>query len=297
LTDVPFSSSLLDPALLARLAAWEFHTRGITEGTLAGRHRSRRRGRALEFSGHRPFTPSDDPRSVDWRAYARTDRWVIREEEEESNRRVFLLLDASASMGYQGGGKLSKGRYAATLLAALAYTLIRQGEAVGAGLFSENLGRVLPPKVGLGQLSPLLDLLDKAVPSGSTRLDLALESAGGLLPRRCWIILASDFWGPADPHPAIKRLLSRGHEVSVLLPLDPWELSLPPSDDALFQDLETASTLRVSVPEIRDGYRALAEARFSTLEKTMSALGAHAVRCSTDRPLEDGLSAFLSRCS
>ena len=292
------SVSLLDPILVARLATMELCARAVVEGTLAGRHRGRRRGRALEYSGHRPYSPSDDARWIDWRSYARTDRFVVREAEEETNRRVFLLLDASASMGFHGPGRITKLRCGAILLAAMAYALIRQGEAVGVGIFDEGLGDFLAPRAGKAHLSLVLDLLDRAKPAGGTRLDEALDEAAGRLPGRTWVILAGDFWsGAYDPMPALRRLRARRHEAAVLMPLDPLETDLDLEGDFHFRDVETGEGLRTSAGDLREAYRTLAAGRFGRLEKSLASLRVPAVRCMTDRPLDESLRRFLEAVS
>lgn len=292
--------SLLDPQLVSRMASMELRARAVAEGAFAGRHHSRRRGRALEFSGHRPYTPSDDWRRIDWRAFARLDRFVVREEHEEANRRVFLLLDNSASMGFAGPGRVPKSRCAAMLLAAMAYGFLRQGEAVGGALFSDRLVRDVPLRGGQAQLPLLMNLLEaSSVNAGPTDLARVLDEAGERLGRRAWLILATDFWSGADDKAiaALRRLRARKHEVSVLLPLDPWEEDLALEGDTLFRDMETGETLPAAPSEIRDAYRRLSRERFDGLRRTLSSLRIPAVLCSTGRPLDESLRHFLASAS
>jgi uncharacterized protein (DUF58 family) len=286
----------LDPLLVAKLATMEMRARAVAEGVLAGRHRSNKKGRSMEFSGHRPYTPTDDWRRIDWRAYARTDRWMVREEEQETNRRVLLLLDASASMGFRGGNRLQKSRYGAILSAALAYGLLRQGESVGAATFGGGLKDFVPLRAGSAQLPLILDLLDRAAPSGPTALNDALSQAAGRLGKRAWIVLVTDLWNDrADPAPALGLLRARHHDVSVLCPLDPLELDPDLEGEFLFKDVETGETLRASAEEARDRYRALAAERFARLDRALASLRIPLVRCRTDRPLDESLTAFLER--
>jgi uncharacterized protein (DUF58 family) len=290
------SGALLDPLLIARLATMELRARAVVEGLFSGRHRSRRRGRALEFSGHRQYTPSDDWRRIDWRAYARTDRWVIREEEMETNRRVLLLLDTSASMGFQSEGRLPKARYGAILLASLAYALLRQGEAVGAGVFSDRIKTFVPVRGGTAQLSLVLDLLDKEKAGGPTRLPASLEEAADGLGRRAWIVVASDLWsGGDDVLPALRRLRARHHEVSVLCPLDPLETDLSMEGDFLFKDMESGASLQASAQDIRKAYRRAARDRFERLDRALASLSIPLCPCPTDRPLDEALRRFLEK--
>ncbi len=274
----------------------ELRARAVAEGALAGRHRSRRRGRAMEFSGHRPYTPSDDWRRIDWRAFARTDRWVVREDETEANRRVLILLDVSASMGFHGPARLSKLRTGAILSAALAYGLIRRGEAVGAALVADGVRESLPIRAGGNHLAPILDLLDRAEPEGRTRLPEAMEEALASEKRRTWVIVVSDFWFDGDdPLPAFRFLRARGHEAAVLCPLDPLETELSMEGETLFRDMENGQTIPASPDDIRGAYRTLAEERFTRMERALASLQTPSVRCFTDRPLDESLAHFLEK--
>ncbi len=157
-------------------------------------------------------------------------------------------------------------------------------------------GRPCPPAAGRASSPLLLDLLDRADPSGETRLPSSLEEAVEGLGRRAWIIVVSDLWsGGEDPLPALRRLRARPHEVSVLCPLDPLELDLGLEGDFLFKDVETGDSLPASVDDVRSTYKKLARERFLRFEVALAAMGVPLALCRTDRPLDESLRLFLER--
>ncbi len=287
---------LLDPLLVAKLATMELRARTVVEGALAGRHQSAHRGHSLEFVGHRAYTPGDEWRRLDWKVFAKTDRWVVREHEEESNLRAVLFLDVSRSMSFASPGRLPKIRYASILLAALGYLLTHRRESVGLGFLGRSLLGFVPPRAGAGHLSHLLDSLETVSAEGPTDLRAALEEAGPRLPRRSLAVIASDFL--ADPEgvlAAVKTLLSRKHEAVALQVLDPAERDFPFEGDFLVEDLESGETLRINADEAGPRYQQLMAARLEKLARGFTSLGVDAQLFTTDTPLDAGLSLFLQR--
>jgi uncharacterized protein (DUF58 family) len=287
--------SLLDPLFLAKLPTMELRARRVVEGAAAGRHRSPRRGHSLEFAGHRPYAPSDEWRHIDWKVFARTDRWVVRERQEESNLRCTLLLDVSRSMAFGSQGRPAKLRCAAILAAALAYLLIHRRESVGLGFFGAGLSEFVPARGGAAHLARLLDLLENARAGGSTDLRRSLEEAGSRLPRRGMVVVLSDFLSAAESVlPAARALLARKHEVAALQILDPWERALP-DGNFLFQDMETGESLRADAGEVREDYgRAMAD-RLESLRHAFDSAGAAYHLFDTSAPLDRELALFLQR--
>jgi uncharacterized protein (DUF58 family) len=274
----------------------ELRARRVVEGALAGRHRSLHTGHSLEFVGHRAYTPSDEWRHIDWKVFAKTDRWVVREQEEETNLRATLLVDASHSMAYAGQGRLPKMRYAAILAAALGYLLVHRRESVGLGFFNDALKEFVPARGGAAHLSYLLDLLDKARPAGTTDLKKVLEEAGQRLPRRGLVVLLSDFLAPPETLlAAVRTLTGRKHEVIALQILDPDERDLGFDGDFIFEDLETGQTLRAEAAEIRGVYRRLMAERQERIARALTSLGVDHYSFDTGLPLDRGLSLFLQR--
>jgi uncharacterized protein (DUF58 family) len=290
------AETLLDPVLVAKISTMELRARYVVEGALAGRHRSLHQGHSLEFVGHRAYSPSDEWRHIDWKVYAKTDRWVVREQQEETNLRATLLVDTSRSMAFAGPGRLPKIRYAAILSAALAYLLVHRRESVGLGLFGEALRSFVPARGGAPHLSYVLDQLDQVSPDGPTNLPAALQEAGQRLPRRGLVFILSDFLSaPETILPAVRALLARKHEVVAFQILDPGERDLPFDGEFVFEDLETGEKIRAHAGEIRDIYRRLINDRLEKLRRMFASLGVDSYLFDTAVPLETGLSLFLQR--
>jgi uncharacterized protein (DUF58 family) len=293
----PSSPARLDPLLIARLAGMELRARYVVEGAWAGRHRSRLVGHSLEYSGHRPYSPGDERRHIDWNVFAKTDRWTVRERQAETDLRAVLLLDVSRSMSFASPGRLPKRRYAAILLAALCYLLIRRRESVGLGFFDDGLRDFTPVRGGAAHLAHLLDRLEGEPEGGRTDLARALSEAGQRLPRRSLVLVASDFLQePEAVGSALKVLSARKHEVMTLQVLDPAERDLGAgAGDSLFEDLETGETLRTDAGGFRREYRRRMDDRLARLDHVLSSLGADAHRLDTATPLDEGLTRLLER--
>jgi uncharacterized protein (DUF58 family) len=283
----------LDPFLLAELSSMELRARYVVEGALTGRHKSRLQSHAVEFVGHRAYTPSDDWRRIDWRVFARTDRWVVREQEAETNLRAVLLLDVSKSMSF-GKNPFPKIRYASILAASLSYLLVHQGESVGLGFFNAGLKNFIPARGGAAHLSYLSDVLDKIEPEGETDLAASLEQVGQRLPRRSLVLVLSDFLlEPEKILAAAKTLVSRRHEVALLQVLDRDEIDFNIDGEFILRDMESGSDLRVSAAEIRDDYRRLMRERLDQTRRALASQGIDYALFDTSVPLDAALSRFL----
>lgn len=287
---------LLDPLLVAKLATMELRARRVVEGALSGRHRSLHQGPSLEFAGHRPYSPSDEWRRVDWKVFARTDRWMVREQRQETNLRAFFLLDVSGSMAFQASGRLSKLRYASILLASLGYLLARRGESVGLCLYADGVKETFPCRGGAPHLSGLLERLESLSGGGTTDLARSLEDAAPLMPRRGMAVLVSDFLSaPAAAAAAVRTLLARKHEVLAVQVLDPSETDLPQEGDVLFEDMESGRAVRAFSEDLRESYRSLMRERLAGTERAFSSLGVRYGRFLTTEPLDRALAVFLRR--
>ena len=188
----PDPRAWLDPEVLARLGNLELVARSVVEGLLSGLHRSVQLGFSLEFADYRPYTPGDDPRFIDWNAYARTGRTYLKRYRGETTTHLMLLLDVSASMGQEGRG-IGKLRYAKFLSASLAWLAARQHDAVGLMLFDQTLREHLAPRSRPGHLRKLLHLLDLAAPRAGTDIAGALDQLHRHAPRRRMVAVVSDF--------------------------------------------------------------------------------------------------------
>jgi uncharacterized protein (DUF58 family) len=237
----------LDPLDLARLASLTVRARVIVEGAFAGMHHNPHAGTSIEFAEHKEYAPGDDVRHIDWKAVGRVGRYYIKRFEDETEMRTFLLLDASASMGYRRGG-LSKLEYATYLAAAIGYLLGQQGDPAGLLLFDERTRQYLPPRARGGHVRDLLLALEGAAPAGRTDPGRALAHVGELADRPSLIILMSDLLdAPADLADRLRQIRARGHDVALFHLLDPDEIELPFDDLTHFEGLEPGDDRRLLV--------------------------------------------------
>src|SRR5215467_6148679 len=205
----------LDPTDIARLESMAVRARVIVEGAFAGMHQNPHAGASIEFSEHKEYAPGDDIRRIDWKAAGRVDRYYIKRFEDETEMRTFLLVDASASMGYGRGG-VTKLAYASYLAAALGYLLAQQGDPAGLLLFDEGTRQYLPARTRGGHIRDLLLALEGAYPAGRTQPGRALGHVGELADRRSLVVLMSDLLdAPPDLADRLRQLRSRGHDVTL----------------------------------------------------------------------------------
>jgi len=221
---------------------------------MVGIHPSRSKGFTSEFEGHREYSQSDDIRHIDWKAYGRFDRYFIKEYRETTNLRAFILLDASASMGYGSDG-WSKFDYASTLAASLAYLMLRQQDSVGLITFSNRIEGTVPPKATSGHLFAILKELEDEKPGGETSAGSILQELAGSLKRKGLLLLISDLLDkPEDVIRGLKQLRSKGNDLLVFHVLDRDELEFPFKDPTLFLDMEEEIQLLTDPHAIRSAY-------------------------------------------
>jgi uncharacterized protein (DUF58 family) len=248
---------LLDPAEVARLGGVEIVAQGVVEGFLSGLHRSPFRGFSVEFTEHRAYQPGDEPRYLDWRILARSDRLFVKQFEEETNLRAMILLDASRSMSWRGAPeRLTKREYAQRLAAALGLILLRQRDATGLITFDDAVRDVVPPRVKSGQWRRLLHGI-VALPEGrGTAAEPALRQVTSLLVRRGLVVLISDLLLERSlALVALRFLRHRGHQVVVLHLMDPAERTLFGPPEVRFRDPESDESLVVRPRELARAYR------------------------------------------
>jgi uncharacterized protein (DUF58 family) len=278
----------LDPELLRRLSALSLSARTVAAGTTTGRHRAPVRGSSIEFRQHRFYTPGDEPRRIDFRVLARTDRPYVREYEQETNLRCLLLLDASGSMAYPvaDSGKLFYARRAA---AALAYVMLAQTESVGLAAFG-GTSHFLPPHAGDAQLTRLIDALDRIVPAGSANLASAAAAVANRLGRRTLVVLFSDlFYPPEAIARALARLRHDRHEVLAVRILHPDELDFPLRSWTRLVGAEGEGNRIVEPATARNAYlRGFAEHR-DQLAAALQPLAVKLHTWRTDQPLADNV--------
>jgi uncharacterized protein (DUF58 family) len=293
-TDTSIASArLIDPQALMTIRSLELRARAVVEGFWSGMHRSPYHGFSVEFTEYRQYTPGDDPRYIDWRVYARSDRYFIKKYEDETNLRVHLLADQSRSMEYGSRG-YTKAVYAATLAATLGYFLYLQGDAVGLLTFDEQVRDYLPARHRVGHLRQLMLALERAPSGRATDLTAPLERITALIRKRGMVVLISDFLAPLDRlERNLIALTAGGHEVMVFQVLDPAELKLGLEQPALFEDVESARRLYIDPALARAGYVKKFEAHCEALRAICRKLGVSFHQLSTEQALEFALFEFL----
>ncbi len=243
-----------DPRVLAKLKRLYLRARLVVDGVMIGIHPSRAKGLSSEFEEHREYSSGDDVRRIDWKAYAKFDRFFIKEYRETTNLKTYILLDSSSSMGYASDG-WSKFDYGSTLTASLAYLMLKQQDAVGLITFSDRIERIIPPKAIHEYLFAILRALEERKPKGETRTGSVLQELAGSLKRRGLMILVSDLLDkPQEVLKGLKQLRSRGNDVIVFHLLDKDELEFPFKEATLFQDLEEDLRLLTDPYAIRSAY-------------------------------------------
>jgi uncharacterized protein (DUF58 family) len=284
---------LLPPSTLASLANLELVARTAVEGFLTGLHRSPHYGFSQEFKEYRAYVEGDDPRFVDWNVYARTERTYIRRFEGETNTRLMVLLDASASMGY-GSHAVTKLQYAKFLAAALAYLACRQHDPVGLIVFDERIRNYRPATSREGSLLGMIHAIDAVTPGGATDLAGCFRNMGEHLKRRGLVAVISDLYcDPQALSKAVQPLAWRGHDLIIFQLLDPQELKPGWRENVVLEDLETGKTINVSPDYLATEYRRRLEDHIAAVRAGAANVGAHQMLISTDEPLDRALRRYL----
>ena len=288
------SRKFSDPDVLARIAGLSLRARRVVEGTISGLHKSPFHGFNVEFAEHREYSPGDDLRRLDWRVYGRTDRYYVKQYEEESNLRATLVVDASASMRYGEEGRYSKFDYAATVAACLATLLVDQQDPVGLALFDASAGVVIPPAATQAQLVRIMAELDAAKPDRKTALGTVLAGLGEQLRKRGLVVVISDLLTDLDSfYDGVARLQYRGHELLVIHVLDPDELELPFNDLVLFHDIEGTEELFGEPWSFRQAYIAAMEKFIADARAACGGRGIDYLLLRTDQNIGEALSHYL----
>jgi uncharacterized protein (DUF58 family) len=286
-------ASLIHPKSLMAIRNLEFRARIVVEGFWNGLHRSPYHGFSVEFTEFRQYSPGDDLRYLDWRVFARSDRYYIKKFEDETNLRCHLIVDHSKSMGYGSLG-YAKSEYANTLAATIAYFLFKQGDAVGLLTFDEQLRDILPARNRAGHLRQLMLALDKPVAGTATDLKLPLTRIMQMVRKRGVVVLISDLLTPlTELQRALAELSAFGHEAIVFHVLDPAEAQFEFSDAAIFEDIENGRKLYVDAAAARKSYLGKFRAHCDEARSACERHGVGYVQLTSDRPLEIALFDFL----
>ncbi|HLF13034.1 MAG TPA: DUF58 domain-containing protein [Gammaproteobacteria bacterium] len=284
---------LLRPETLAGLANLDLVARAVVTGFLTGMHRSPFFGFSQEFREYRAYSEGDDPRFVDWNVYARTERTYIKRYIGETNTRLVVLLDASASMGF-GSGSVTKLQYAKFLAATLAYLAARQHDAVGLIVFDDKVREHRPASSRAGRLSGVLHAIDRATPGAGTDLEMPFERFREIEKGRGLVAVISDFYcEPEALLKSVRPLAYQGQDVILFQLLDPQELSPVLKESALLEDMETGEAMEVSPIYMSSLYRQRIEAHVAALKKAALGAGADHQLVDITEPLDDVLRKYL----
>ena len=290
----PATLKLLDPKAIARAETLGMNARFIVEGYMAGEHKSPYRGFAIEFSQHREYTPGDDVRHLDWKVQAKTERYYIKQYEQETNFVAHLLLDGSESMNYRSGD-LSKLEYGKMIAACLAYVILHQRDAVALGIFDEKIQEYLPRSDNRDNLFKIMNRLAGFAPTRETKTASVLHGMANQIRRKGIVILISDFFDDEEEIiEGIQHLRFSGHEVIVMQVLDPYEIDFPFTGMVEFDGLENIPKIQTRPTQIKKTYHREFESFRKGLRDACERHQCHFVDVRTDEPLDEVLSNYLS---
>jgi uncharacterized protein (DUF58 family) len=284
---------LLQPEVLAGLSNLDLIARAVVEGFLTGMHRSPFFGFSQEFAEYKAYAEGDDPRFVDWNVYARTERTYIKRYRGETNTRLVVLLDTSASMRF-GSGAVSKLQYGKYLAATLAYMAGRQHDAVGLIIFDDDVREHRPPSSRPGHLNNILHAIDRAEPGAGTNLERPIERFREFQRGRGLVAVISDFY--CDPEALIdgvRPLAYHGQDVILFQLLDPQELKPELKESALLEDMESGETMEVSPIFMKSRYREKIDAHIDGLKKAAIGAGCDHELVNVTDPLDEALRSYL----
>ena len=291
---MPDSKRFLHPDAIKRISRLEVRARHIVEGFLAGMHRSPYFGQSVEFLQHREYVAGDDLRHVDWKVWARQDRLVVKQFEEETNLRCTLLVDTSSSMTY-GNGPLNKFEYAATLASCLAYLILHQQDAVGCVTFDEKIRQAVPIRTRSNHILSIVEALNQVKPAEKTDMLAILRGVAESAPRRGLIVLVSDLLGDrAGLFKGLKLLRQRGNDTLVFHVLDEDELEFPFAGPQRFEGLESPDFLNCNPRALRDGYLAALQQFLDEVRRECARNAVDYMLVRTGQPLDSALATFLS---
>jgi uncharacterized protein (DUF58 family) len=287
----------LNPEIVSKLKGMELRARLVVEGFITGLHKSPYHGFSVEFAEHRQYMPGDSIRDIDWKVYAKSDRFYIKQYEEETNLKAYLLLDCSASMGYSSKLEAqTKFDYALTLGASLSYLMLKQRDAVGLVTFADKINQYIPPHSASGHMHVLLHQFAGLTTASTTDMAPALHEMAERIRRRGLVIIISDlFDAPERIVSGIKHFRHRHHEVIVFHVLDPMERDFAFDSEAIFEDMETGERITTLPWQIKKDYaRTFGQvSEYLAAECRQARVDYHLIDTST--PFDKALYAFLAK--
>jgi uncharacterized protein (DUF58 family) len=285
---------LIEPRQIDRLGNLRLKARSIVEGVINGMHRNPHKGSSVEFAEYKEYSPGDEIKHVDWRAWGRLDRYFVKQFEDETNYRAYLLLDTSGSMDFAFEEAPRKLDHAATLLAAVAWLLLSQGDAPGLLCFDERPGSWLPPASKRTQFEDICRVIEARPATGRTSVEAALSRIAERVHARSMVAIFSDFLDAGDDMLTLARVLRRrGHEVVLFHVLDRAELELPYEGLTLFEGMESDGEALVDPDDVRSRYRELMQAHIARIEHACRVADIEYFRAVTREPAERVILDFV----
>ena len=286
--------SFIDNDMLSRLAALPIEARVPMLGNVAGKHRSPHRGSSVEFAEYRKYVPGDDTRRLDWKAFARSDRFYIKEFEADTNLRAYFVVDASGSMKFAGAGE-AKIQYARRIAASLAYLLVNQGDAAGLSVCTDKLHLEVPPSRRAAHLERFFTTLGQLEPGGATGLLDALHTIAEKISQRALVVILSDlFTDPVALGDALQHLRYRKHDIAVFHLMDQQEIGFDFERPHRFVDLEDGTALVAEPTLIAAEYQTALRDFLAAVRAKCHDASADYQLVTTDTPLEPLLREFLT---
>ncbi len=286
----------LQPDVVAKLANMEIVARLVVEGFITGLHKSPFHGFSVEFAEHRQYMPGDEIKHIDWKIFGRTDRYYIKQFEEETNLKGYLILDSSKSMAFSSGGRLSKLEYSCFITAALAQMMVQQRDAVGLTVYDEAVRTYMPPHATKSYLREILRQLEVLKPSNKTSTAESLHMIAERIKRRGLVIIISDlFDNPSEVMSALKHFRHKNNEVVVMQVLDPLEQSFAFGRDAVFKDLETNEELTTQPWHIQKAYQESMKDFLAKYKKECREHNIDYVLLDTSMPFDVALIHYLNK--
>ncbi len=286
----------LNPSIVSKLNSLELKARLVVEGFMVGMHKSPYHGFSVEFTEHRPYQQGDGLKDIDWKAYGKTDKFFVKQYEEETNLKSYLLLDTSKSMQYSSGDNISKLEYAITLVSSLGYLMVKQQDAVGLTLYSEKIDKYLPPKASRGYLQEILKNLSLVKAQNKTNTASCLNSIAEKITRRGLVIIVSDFFDDVNSIiSAIKHFRYKKNEVIVFQIMDPMERNFNFGRDAIFKDLETGEEMTTQPYQIQKAYKAAMHEFIERIKSECLNSNIEYNLIETDTPFDKALLNYLQK--
>ncbi|MFH1540361.1 MAG: DUF58 domain-containing protein [Elusimicrobiota bacterium] len=287
--------SYLDPLVVAKISTMSLKAKYVVEGFISGLHTSKFKGHSLEFAQHREYSFGDEPKHLDWKVFGKSDKFFIKQYEEETNLKAYILLDASGSMGYKSGG-ISKLEYGSYVAAALSYLMIKQGDAVGLVVYGTEIKKNIPPRSNLSHLSVIFDELSKTTPCGETDISKMLNGFSKKLKKRALIILISDLFDDQEKIiKAVKSYRFAKNDVIIFHVMDEIEENLNIDGNVQFKCMENKDFLITEPKIIKDKYQKIIS---EFIEKYKSEFRKNDISYSylnTSSPLDLSLTNYLSK--